>query len=275
MVDNDDGIAIVQESGIDYRLGASPLPWTEVYIKFKVAFRQRALRELKGSKLSVFICLALHMDSGGYAEPSIDTICEETGYEREAVCNAITDLGNLGLVEKHRRRRRTSRYQVKGYAWFGKGPSQPALFEEDSYSSEIELQDSYSSVTESSEIEPKDNTVVVVSPREIEQQQKDNFGVRKPNFKDELVVRLVDFKIPERVARSLLQEFGEERVSRQIQHYEWARRYGRANGAGWLIRAIQSDYELPDELLEQMHGEELVADPRRYTEGAYAEYIQH
>ncbi|MFN3077714.1 MAG: DnaA N-terminal domain-containing protein, partial [Alphaproteobacteria bacterium] len=35
----------------------------DYYIKLKLAFRRRALRQLRGAPLSVFLCLALHVDA--------------------------------------------------------------------------------------------------------------------------------------------------------------------------------------------------------------------
>lgn len=113
-----------------------PVPWTSVYIKLLVAFRRQALRELKGAPLSVFICLALHVGDAGYADPSLETIMRETGYGRATVCSALVVLYDLGLVEKVKRWKRSNKYFVRGYAWFGQA-KQPALFE--TWSSESEL----------------------------------------------------------------------------------------------------------------------------------------
>lgn len=104
------------------------LSWVDFYIKLKVAFRKRALRELKGARLSVFLCLALHVDRDGVASPGIETIMQETGYSRSIVCNALEDLVRLGLVSKRAAYRGADEYLVNGYAWFGQTPA-PALWE--------------------------------------------------------------------------------------------------------------------------------------------------
>lgn len=108
--------------------GGQALVWTDFYIKLKVAFRKRALRELKGAPLAVFICLALHVDRDGVAYPGIDTIMRETGYSRSVVCNALDSLVNLGICTKRPSFRGCDEYIVNGYAWFGQTPA-PALFE--------------------------------------------------------------------------------------------------------------------------------------------------
>jgi hypothetical protein len=53
-----------------------------VYIKLNTLFREQQLNELKGCSLSVFICLALHMDADGTCWVSRKTIAKETGYSK-------------------------------------------------------------------------------------------------------------------------------------------------------------------------------------------------
>jgi hypothetical protein len=114
---------------------------TDIYIKVKTSFRDRALRRLKGAKLSVFMSLALHMDADGTAAPGIERIMRETGLARGTVCRALDDLGSppLSLIEKvpvpqDKRPRGCIRmpncYKILGYAWWGAKPA-PALYEEE------------------------------------------------------------------------------------------------------------------------------------------------
>jgi len=135
--DNENIIGVVRERGIDYDVHGEPISWIEVYVKIKVAFRQKALKLLKGPKLSCFLCVALHVGDEGTAHPSIDTIMRETGYSRSVVCNALEQLENLGFIEKQRRKHDSTLYHVKGYVWFG-SDSKPTLLGE-SHSSLNEL----------------------------------------------------------------------------------------------------------------------------------------
>jgi hypothetical protein len=72
------------------------------YVKLKVAFRTKALGSLKGAPLSVFLCLALHVDRDGISSPGIGCIMRETDYSRPSVCKALDKLCSppLRLVEK-------------------------------------------------------------------------------------------------------------------------------------------------------------------------------
>jgi hypothetical protein len=117
------------ENGSDAACGGGTLVWTDFYIKLKLAFRKRALSTLKGAKLSVFLCLALHVDRHGMSKPGIEAIMRETGYSRGVVCNALDKLEALGLVTKVSTRRGTDEYQIEGYAWFGTRPA-ASLWEE-------------------------------------------------------------------------------------------------------------------------------------------------
>lgn len=108
---------------------AGALQWSDFYIKLKVAFRKRALGRLKGARLSVFLCLALHVDRDGIAKPGgIEAIMHETRYGRGAVCSALTELDSAGLLEKIRSHHGPDQYRILGYAWFGQRPA-PALWE--------------------------------------------------------------------------------------------------------------------------------------------------
>ena len=123
------GIGVVQELEHGFADDGRPIAWTDVYVKIKVAFRQKALRLLKGSKLSCFLCIALHIDRKGESYPSIDTIVRETGYDRPTVCSALDELVELGFIEKKRRKHETTLYVVKGYVWYG-SESKPTLLGE-------------------------------------------------------------------------------------------------------------------------------------------------
>jgi hypothetical protein len=108
---------------------------TECYVKVKVALRTYVLGELKGAPLSVFFCLALHVDRDGISSPGIGCIMRETRYSRPSVCRALNRLCSppLRLVEKlpdPDKLRGTDQYRLRGYAWFGTRPA-PALFELD------------------------------------------------------------------------------------------------------------------------------------------------
>ena len=106
-----------------------PIERTDAYVKIKVAFREKALRLLKGAKLSCFVCIALHIDRKAECYPSIDTIVRETGYSRATVCSALEELVKLGFIEKKLRRHETTLYTVKGYMWYG-SESKPTLLGE-------------------------------------------------------------------------------------------------------------------------------------------------
>ena len=128
-----------QQESAEWKAALKP---TDIYIKLKTSFRDRALRRLKGAKLSVFMSLALHMDADGTSAPGIKRIMRETGHARGTVCRALDELASppLSLIEKvpasqAKRPRGCIRmpdcYRIRGYAWWGAKPA-PALYEEDS-----------------------------------------------------------------------------------------------------------------------------------------------
>ena len=62
-----------------------------IFVQLDVTFRQH-LRSFPDSSLSVFLCIALHANQDGWAWPSVETICEETGLERKTVQRALRQL---------------------------------------------------------------------------------------------------------------------------------------------------------------------------------------
>lgn len=118
-------IEAVHERRVGVAADGGTFAWDDYYIKLKLAFRRKALRQLRGAPLAVFLCLALHVDAQGVAHPGIDRICEETGYCRRAVIDALDYLvGTIQFVERlPSNAGATSRYRVQGYAWFGNSPA--------------------------------------------------------------------------------------------------------------------------------------------------------
>ncbi len=121
----------VREQRVAIDCNGKSLQYTDFYIRLKLAFRDRALRLLRGSKLSVFLCLALHVGADGVSSPGIEKIMEETDYSRQSVCTALAELVKMGFVVKMPRRHlQADRYEVKGYAWYGRNPAAALLEEE-------------------------------------------------------------------------------------------------------------------------------------------------
>jgi len=74
-----------------------------VFIKMSTKFRDEQLAELKGCELSVFICLALHMDNDFTCFVSNKTIEKETGYHKNSIVKAkrnLVDMGYLYVAKK-------------------------------------------------------------------------------------------------------------------------------------------------------------------------------
>jgi DnaD/phage-associated family protein len=62
---------------------------------------RKYLKEFKGARLAVFMCIALHCNENGECFPSYDLIEDETGLTRGTVATAINDLCEL-VIEGHR-----------------------------------------------------------------------------------------------------------------------------------------------------------------------------
>jgi hypothetical protein len=211
------------ESGAscDAREYRRPIAWTDVYVKIKVAFRQEALRLLKGAKLSCFVCIGLHIDGEGECYPSIDTIVRETGYSRATVCRALKELVELDFIEKEHRRHKTTLYTVKGYVWYG-SKSKPTLLGE-AQSKETLLSPPESKASERLPTKrlatlPKDEPSVKEQPLEKKEREISNSKLPSSPFSTE---GYCDNDIPESplivvTVKNLSAFFGDENVKSNI-----------------------------------------------------------
>lgn len=90
----------------------------DVWIKLSVTFR-KYMRNLKGSRLAVFLAICLHIDEKGTCYPSIETLSEETGYSPREVMNATKELESAGLLTANRHGMRSNLYHVEAFASIG------------------------------------------------------------------------------------------------------------------------------------------------------------
>ena len=93
--------------GREGRMNKNKEVQNNVFIKFDVNFRDKQLAELKGAPLSVFICLALHMNEDGECWLSNNRIMMETGYGEESVREAKKFLVEKGYLQQGEQKRWT------------------------------------------------------------------------------------------------------------------------------------------------------------------------
>jgi hypothetical protein len=93
----------------------------KTYVKFAVNFREQQLGQLKGPPLSVFICLALHIEEDGSCFPSISLISKETGYNRDTIFDALSKLEFMGYIaRKQKTDTKTKKFRSNVYQLFPK-----------------------------------------------------------------------------------------------------------------------------------------------------------
>lgn len=118
-------IRIAEERETYLREDGSTFTREDIYVKLAVTFRDGMLKRLKGPKLSVFLCIALHCNRDMAAWPSTRQIQEETGYSNRAVITAIEQLCGMGLLTKRQHKHGGeydhNRYQVQDFFSMGKG----------------------------------------------------------------------------------------------------------------------------------------------------------
>lgn len=73
---------------------------SEVFLQASVDFRDY-LHLFKGARLAVFMAISLHTNEAGWAYPSYEKLQRETGYGRDTIARALSDLCELE-IEGHR-----------------------------------------------------------------------------------------------------------------------------------------------------------------------------
>jgi hypothetical protein len=68
----------------------------DVYIQVQVKLRSH-LHLFKNARLAVFLAIALHSNEDGWADPSVELLRQETGYNKDTIARALTDLCDLVL----------------------------------------------------------------------------------------------------------------------------------------------------------------------------------
>ena len=84
-----------------------------------------------------------------------------------------------------------------------------------------------------------------------------------------LCASLCTLGVSQDVALRLVTTYTSERIELQIMHYEWALEQDRADGPGWLVKAIEKGYDPPDKIQEQYDR----SLGKRQTDGPFGEWI--
>ena len=93
----------------------------KTYVKFSVSFREQQLAQLRGARLAVFVCLALHIEEDGSCFPSISLIGKETGYNRDTIFKALRKLEFMGdIARKQKTDTKTKKFRSNLYQLFPK-----------------------------------------------------------------------------------------------------------------------------------------------------------
>jgi len=77
-------------------LGANPQ--LEIYCRIGVGFR-KYLHYLKGSRLHVFISIALRADESGWSDPTLSEIRSDTGYDPTTISETLTELCEVKIED--------------------------------------------------------------------------------------------------------------------------------------------------------------------------------
>lgn len=127
-------VSIAEQRETFIREDGSTYTRQDIYVKLAVTFRDNMLAKLKGPKLSVYLCIALHCNEAMTSFPSIKTIVQETDYSRTAVIKAIHELEAMNLITISSRQSDygdldSNLYQIQGYVSMGGGstPSVPPV----------------------------------------------------------------------------------------------------------------------------------------------------
>jgi hypothetical protein len=88
------------------------------WVKMSARFCLR-IKELRGAKLAIWLCISLNIDESGECNLTQNEICKLTGYSRTEIIDSLSELDDMGLLSVDRSGRRNMYRPV--YVAKGKG----------------------------------------------------------------------------------------------------------------------------------------------------------
>lgn len=252
-------IIIHKSREIGYNEFGQAVKTEESHIKILASFKKGALQMLKGARLHVFICIALH-EAEDKPGASLTTISNEVGYNRSTVVSAIhflEDPAHRFIDRDGKEPDGTNIYRPAAYAWFGsnkrnmRSPIPPAA-DSAGASSIRQKQDNSASwkkpLAPNEEISPGVGVGTVPNqPGEIEHQTTTSNAAR---------VIFAKAGIGGESLRLLSQTVVPELATQWVRWIAWASKHARqdySNPAGLAIYRLREDptAEPPDDLADE------------------------
>lgn len=259
--------------------GGKSAEYTEpVWIKLSVAFRDGILKKLKGARLAVFICVALHMNAEGKSRPPQWLICKETGYSERAVRDSIRWLEANSILSIDPSKlipgigRTANEYTIKAFAAFGdKSPTTEILpdsangrSQESEHLEEAKGEDAvnpYAAVSYGIEKVNHRESAAQVDPALKETQLEVESGGTPLNSKNSQISKaekaLLDAGVYPRSATLLMRDYSEEVILEKAKHWE----------GGALVDAIRENwtYRPPRKKGKQIQAKAVCSNGHRNT----------
>jgi len=205
---------------------------------------------------------------------TVEELCRITELERSSLYGHIAQLRHIGVL-----RYATVGGMIRFELLAVRAPELPGQLRP--FGSEDPSEAAPAEPSPDSWTHPVIHDVVSVSdpdPAETKQQQnarasesKKLDGAGGAEDADPALVALLSAHLAPDVAVKLARRFpDQERLERQVAHYQWALRRGRATGPGWLVRAIEADWWVPGDARPAQ-----ADDGTSYISGEFAAFIQH
>jgi hypothetical protein len=241
----------------------------EVYAQVGVDFREH-LHALKGAKLHVFLAIALHANEHGWAWPSYKKLERETGYGRNTIARALSELCEL-TINGHRVLLRfqpiaeDGTYQSNRYL----------IFPSDEEVKQFEKSENEPCTKNSDTVEPCTGFRYTEKPytenvdtkhNHVEEQTDMVHGGDNNKNKAITLTLLTGFGVSQGVAHQLAEKCDPDYVQEWIKYTKQAQ--GLRNPIGFLVSKLKAGEAVPD--TKKNGGER-----RRDIDGKYAKYIKH
>lgn len=235
-----------------------------VWVKITASFRNKHLRNLKGSRLSVWLCIVLHINEKNDSHPSIETICRETGYSNREVIDCIRELEGGKYLTVVRGQEKYNIYHVNFGAAFGKGKA-PTSEETSQVKLKGELYDtktvSQSSLKEEPVKKNQEEEENTTTGPNIFLAYQNNIGMVTPMIADSLRDAERDFP-PKWIVEAI--QIAVENNKRNLRYclaiLERWKREGKDEGR----RAVKSNGDVSND-----------ADRQKYVTGEFSAWIEH
>ncbi len=239
-----------------------------------IAENPELLRKLKGAPLTVYMALAMYVDSTGQCFPGVDTLCKDTGYTKKTVLTAMTKLEEAGLLARQRRHQASNLYSLTNGIKITPPPAPASSEVVKSIPPQAQNRRKVVKITLEDVVVYKDSTDIRTQLHRVEKvfpemKQLDLDGWLEVH--SDLAIAFKSEKTAEKLVETQRKKGRTPEWVKALLNYFDDVKGNKNNPLGWLWAALNGDvFNIPPRYVDALRS----LDPKRYISGEYADVVE-